>query len=109
MTQENFVYWLNGFLEISDAKKLNEKQVQIIKDHLALVFEKVTPDYGDFSLSSSSTANLKNITNTFTSESIVKDSKAWDLGTDTNYGNKAICETPKHLRGFTKKGPTIYC
>lgn len=44
MTPENFTYWLQGFFEISDSKKLDEKQVQIIKDHLALVFNKVTPD-----------------------------------------------------------------
>jgi len=44
MTTDQFTYWLQGFLEISDAKKLNEKQVQIIKDHLDLVFTKVTPD-----------------------------------------------------------------
>jgi hypothetical protein len=44
MTPENFTYFLQGFFEISDAKKLDETQVQIIKDHLDLVFNKVTPD-----------------------------------------------------------------
>ena len=44
MTPENFTYWIQGFFEISDAKKLDETQVQIIKDHLDLVFNKVTPD-----------------------------------------------------------------
>jgi hypothetical protein len=44
MTPENFTYFLQGFLEISNAKKLDETQVQIIKDHLDLVFNKVTPD-----------------------------------------------------------------
>lgn len=44
MTPENFVYWLQGMLEISDAKKLNKEQVSIIKDHIALVLNKVTPD-----------------------------------------------------------------
>ena len=44
MDSTNFTYWLQGFFEISDSNKLNEKQVQIIKDHLALVFDKVTPD-----------------------------------------------------------------
>lgn len=44
MTTEQFTYWLQGFFEISDTKTLNAKQVQIIKDHLALVFDKVTPD-----------------------------------------------------------------
>jgi acyl-CoA-binding protein len=44
MTTEQFAYWMKGFFEISDSKKLTEKQVQIIKDHLDLVFTKVTPD-----------------------------------------------------------------
>lgn len=44
MDSTNFTYWLHGFFEISDSNKLTEKQVQIIKDHLALVFDKVTPD-----------------------------------------------------------------
>ena len=44
MDSKDFTYWLQGFFEISDAKKLDEKQVQIIKDHLGLVFNKVTPN-----------------------------------------------------------------
>lgn len=44
MTTENFTYWLQGFFEISDEKFLNVKQVQVIKDNLALVFNKQTPD-----------------------------------------------------------------
>lgn len=43
MSPENFTYWLKGFFEISDAKKIDEKQIDIIKDHLNLVFNKVTP------------------------------------------------------------------
>jgi hypothetical protein len=44
MDATNFTYWLQGFFEVSDAKKLDEKQVQIIKDHLGLVFNKITPN-----------------------------------------------------------------
>lgn len=44
MNAEQFTVWLHGFFEISGAKTLNEKQVQIVKDHLALLFDKVTPD-----------------------------------------------------------------
>ena len=43
MTAESFAIWLNGFLELANPKTLTEKQIQIIKDHLALVFTKVTP------------------------------------------------------------------
>lgn len=44
MTAENFVFWLNGYFELG-GENLSPQQVQIIKDHLALVFNKVTPDY----------------------------------------------------------------
>jgi hypothetical protein len=44
MSPESFTYWLQGYFEISDSNNLSPQQVQIIRDHLALVFEKVTPD-----------------------------------------------------------------
>lgn len=44
MTPEQFTYWLQGFMEISNPTTLDETQIQIIKDHLALVFDKQTPD-----------------------------------------------------------------
>lgn len=44
MTQEQFIYWLQGFLEISNAQTLNETQIQIIRDHLALVLTKQTSE-----------------------------------------------------------------
>jgi hypothetical protein len=44
MTPEQFVYWLQGFMEMADPTTLTEKQTQQIKDHLALVFDKQTPD-----------------------------------------------------------------
>jgi len=43
MTPEQFCYWLQGHLEISKTKTLTGKQVEEIKNHLALVFKKVTP------------------------------------------------------------------
>lgn len=45
MTPENFCYWLQGALELGgDQVTLGCNQVQIIQDHLDLVFNKVTPD-----------------------------------------------------------------
>lgn len=44
MTEREFCYWLQGMLEIGGVAPLDERQVQIIKDHLATVFAKVTPD-----------------------------------------------------------------
>jgi len=41
----NFVYWMQGFLELGDIKKgMTPEQIQIVKDHIALVLHKVTPD-----------------------------------------------------------------
>lgn len=45
MTPEQFTYWLQGFMETADPKSIDEKQTRIIKDHLDLVFNKVTPEY----------------------------------------------------------------
>jgi hypothetical protein len=43
MSSTEFTFWLQGYFEISDNNNLSPQQVQIIRDHLALVFEKVTP------------------------------------------------------------------
>ena len=43
MNYEQFAIWLHGFLEISNAETIDQNQTQIIKDHLALLFEKKTP------------------------------------------------------------------
>jgi hypothetical protein len=40
----NFCYWLQGFMEIDDPEALSTRQIDVIRDHLALVFEKMTPD-----------------------------------------------------------------
>lgn len=47
MTPENFCYWLQGYLEISDSKDLDSNQLDIVKDHLKLVFNKITPNRTD--------------------------------------------------------------
>jgi hypothetical protein len=44
MTPENFTYWLQGFIELQSTTVPSEQQWKAIKDHLALVFTKVTPD-----------------------------------------------------------------
>ena len=44
MTPENFVYWLQGYLELSGTKEFTPAQVMIVKEHLALVLNKKTPD-----------------------------------------------------------------
>lgn len=42
MSPENFVYWLNGFIEL-DGSLPTEQQWYSIKDHLKLVMNKKTP------------------------------------------------------------------
>lgn len=42
MSPENFVYWLNGFVEL-DGSLPTEQQWYSIKDHLKLVMDKKSP------------------------------------------------------------------
>lgn len=42
MTAEQFTYWLQGYAELN-ASPPTAEQWQAIRDHLALVFNKVTP------------------------------------------------------------------
>lgn len=42
MTPEQFVYWLQGFVELHGDEPTPTQWLQI-KDHLSLVFNKVTP------------------------------------------------------------------
>ena len=45
MDEKSFAFWLQGFVEITNPEQPTKEQWQIIKDHLALVFNKVTPGY----------------------------------------------------------------
>ena len=43
MNERDFCYWLQGYIELTNKDKgLTTAQVAIIKEHLALVFDKVT-------------------------------------------------------------------
>jgi hypothetical protein len=42
MTADQFAYWLQGFAELNEQPPSAE-QWQSIRDHLALVFDKMTP------------------------------------------------------------------
>lgn len=50
MTAEQFVYWLQGYIEIDKPDIIPLNQTKIIKDHLALVFDKKTPERGEEAL-----------------------------------------------------------
>lgn len=45
MTPEQFCFRFQGYLETENPKNIDEMKTQIIKDHLQLVFKKVTPTY----------------------------------------------------------------
>jgi len=45
MEAQQFCYWLQGFAELNNGVPPNDMQWKAIRDHLALVFNKVTPNY----------------------------------------------------------------
>lgn len=47
MTSEQFAYWLQGFSELNESPPTPE-QWALIKSHLELVFQKVTPSLRSF-------------------------------------------------------------
>ena len=42
MTERDFCYWLQGFIELNGVEALSKEQVKIIQEHLHLVLNKVT-------------------------------------------------------------------
>lgn len=49
VNERDFCYWLQGMFELTNANELTAEQVQQIKDHLGLVFNKKTPQYPNYS------------------------------------------------------------
>ena len=48
MTSRDFCYWLQGAFEITGTQELNKEQIQVIKNHLNLVFyHEIDPSFGD--------------------------------------------------------------
>ena len=46
MTSRDFVNWLNGFIELENPETINKQQVEVIKNHLKLVFfYEIDPSY----------------------------------------------------------------
>ena len=48
MTSVSFIYFLQGFLELSDQKTISAEQLKMIKGHLSLAFrDDIDPSMGD--------------------------------------------------------------
>ncbi len=48
MTARDFCFWLQSTFEVAELKTFNEKQTELIRRHLALVFKhEIDPTYGD--------------------------------------------------------------
>ena len=48
MTSRDFVFWLQGLFELAEPDNLNEKQTELIRKHLNLVFfHEIDPSYTD--------------------------------------------------------------
>jgi hypothetical protein len=46
LESKSFCYWLQGFFELSGSEELTDKQVEVIKNHLKLVFfHEIDPSY----------------------------------------------------------------
>lgn len=46
MSPQDFCFWLHGFFELSGKDELTPEQQKMVREHLDLVFEKVTPVLG---------------------------------------------------------------
>ena len=90
MTTEQFTYWLQGFMEVANPTTLDATQTQIIKDHLALVFDKQTPD------------------RTFTPPLAPMPTTPYPLWTDPN-PFKVTCETSPYTDSGENLMGKIYC
>lgn len=41
MTPKEFCYWLQGSLELNENEEFNEKQTEVLKRHLSMVFNHI--------------------------------------------------------------------
>ena len=48
MRSVDFVHWFKGYLEISEAETISAEKVQIIRNHLDMVFRyEIDPSFGE--------------------------------------------------------------
>lgn len=48
MNSRDFIYWLQGFLELGNQKTIDANQLEVIRNHLNLVFKhEIDPTFGN--------------------------------------------------------------
>jgi hypothetical protein len=61
MNQDQFAYWLQGFVEMNGGKEPTKTQWKMIKDHLQLCFKKLTPPLMPYGVGGSYGGDIKQI------------------------------------------------
>jgi hypothetical protein len=61
MNQDQFAYWLQGFVEMNGGKEPTKAQWKMIKDHLQLCFKKLTPPLMPYGVGGSYGGDIKQI------------------------------------------------
>jgi len=59
MNQDQFAYWLQGFVEMNSGKEPTKAQWEMIKNHLQLCFKKMTPPLMPYGVGGSYGGDLK--------------------------------------------------
>lgn len=48
MNSRDFCYWLQGYFELTGSSSIEGEKIQIVKNHLAMVFHhEIDPSFGD--------------------------------------------------------------
>jgi hypothetical protein len=87
MTPENFVYWIQGYIELTKAYEndlgMTEKQVKCIEDHVNLVLKKETPNRTSDSFPVGTLLNYDQVTDEF-SPSLRCDLEVYNVGVENS-------------------------
>lgn len=101
MSPENFCYFLQGYLETSNPEFISAAQTQIIKDHLALVFNKVTPDRSGIEIFASKTPSSGR-----TYDENGQPLKVWPVFDPNAKTSLSDFDYPDTLKNWNKNNPT---
>lgn len=110
ITPEQFCYWLQGMFEGNQFTTLSEKQISIIKEHLSLVFTKITPDHEEVFLEEGyveeeEVDELVEKVNELLEEISKRDTPVYPSWPDWTPQNPYTAPSPH----YTPSWPEIYC